>query len=181
MVNPSFLGSLFGAFISGLIAIFIMFLTIRYEQKREKAIEIKNNLKEIKYMIFHASMLKKYIRDYISYKSGYEIGANYSSDKINIKEITFVDESPTIKKLREDTDKEIRNIIINFQKINKDNLTIDVYNNYLYMKDLVESKILYVWQEYCHNDNKQLLDLFLDELDELIDELEKHYNSYIKE
>lgn len=171
--DPSFMGALLGALITGVIAIYIMNRNIVYNRKQEKKKVLNEFLKESSFLLYSIKNLIALTNTYVKYQKEEELITNridqYGFPTIEMNDITHA------KRLNKtDIDESLRKI----KSVNRNAFTRDSFDLYLNILSVVEGDIEYFWKRslaHAVNGVGEILEEANGELNVLKSFLEKKY------
>lgn len=178
IVDPSFMGALLGAVITGFIAIFIMHRTNVNNRKHSEKKEINEFLKESRFLIYSVEKLSRHISIYIGYQK---------EDEMAIKTDTGPYPNPQLAEIRHAkklNEADITEYLSKVKSVNRKSFTKDTFDIYLEILSVTEGQIEYFWQRSLNKDVSgvgDILESAIDDLNALKQALEVKYEEKEKE
>ncbi len=179
--DPSFMGALLGAVITGLIAIYVMNRTNVNNRKQDKKKALNEFLKESRFLLYSVEGLIKHLGTYVSYQKEEEQINRIGSGPYPNPELAEVQQA---KRLNE-TD--IAEYIRKIKRVNRNAFTRDTFNIYLDILNITEGQVEFFWKRSLERDVSGVGDIleeaskelhtFKGTLEQKYEEIEKEYNS----
>lgn len=166
--DPSFMGALLGALITGFIAICIMKITLKTEHKRTKRLIIEEFIKEA--IFFYEST-----KELLETTTGY---AEYQKEEENTATRVDKDGFPTeeiseIKFGKEILEKDMLSSLAKVKTVNRKYFTYDSIIIYININNTITNTIEYFWERSMNNSLHGVADFFFSAIENIEDELEK--------
>lgn len=141
ITDPSFMGALLGAILTGAIAIFIMNRTNVNNTKRKKKKILNDFIKESRFLLYALESLIGQIKIYVKYQKEEELITNRTdTNGFPTEEIT---EIAFAKKLSE---ADIAESLSKIKSVKRNAFTKDSFELYLNILSVVEGQIEYFWK-----------------------------------
>lgn len=170
--DPSFMGALLGAVITGLIAIYVMNRTNVNNRKKDKKKELNDFLKESRYLLYSVEGLIKHISAYTEDQKEEE---RLKGTDLGPEPNPYLNRVHWAKRLNEtDIEEYLRKI----KSVNRNAFTRDTFDIYLEILNVAEGDIEYFWRRSLEREVGGAADILKDatqELTELNDSLEQKY------
>lgn len=176
--DPSFMGALLGAIITGSIAIYIMNRTNVNNRKQEKKKVINEFLNESRFLLYSVEDLITQVDVYAKYQKEEEVikrtdtGPEPNSELSDIRHAKRLNETDIAGCLRK------------IKNVNRNAFTRDTFDIYLDILSITEGHIEYFWQrslERSVNGVGDILEDAINKLNALKDTLEQKYEEKQKE
>jgi len=173
--DPSFMGSLIGALISGLIAICVLRSGIKHQDVLVEKAELRNFLKEAKFLSNSLSGLISSIRNYVNVQYQAE------SIKIRVNSNGFETEEISDMKFAKDIiRKDMEKIFVEIKSVDRKAFLSDSFDIYLMIMNRCENEIEYFGDRSMNQDVAGVADILKDSIDE-INTLKIKLDEFIKE
>lgn len=138
--DPSFMGALLGAVITGLTAIYIMNRTNINNRKKDKKKELNEFLKETRFLLYSVEKLIKHTGTYTQYQQEEE---TVRTTDVSPEPNPELAEIKHAKKLNE---KDIAECIRKIKNVDRNAFTRDTFDIYLEILDITEGQVEYFWE-----------------------------------
>lgn len=139
--NASFIGSLIGALLSGLVAIFVLVKGIKHQSNLLEKTKLENFLREAIFLNNSLRGLINTMRHYVELQYQEE---SISTDRID-EEGFPIEEISDIKFNKEIIQKDIENNLIGIRSVDRKAFTYDSFETYIKIINNCESEIEYYW------------------------------------